>query len=115
MDFWVRPTALNAARVWRALARFGAPTSALGITQADLQRPDIVVQFGVPPRRIDLLTGLSGIDFDSAWANRVAVPWNGLTVMFLAIDDLLRNKRASGRPKDAADVAELEKRRARKG
>jgi hypothetical protein len=111
MDLWVRPTAGNAAKVWRALARFGAPMHALGVQQDDFVRSDLVVQFGVPPRRIDLLTSLSGIDFDAAWANRVQVPWNGMQVCFLALDDLLRNKRATGRSKDAADVAELEKRR----
>lgn len=109
MDLWIRPTPENAARVWRALVQFGAPVAALGIGETDLHTPDMVVQLGTPPRRIDLLTGISGVTFDEAWATRVEVEWNGRRVPFLGLDALLRNKRASGRAKDLLDVEELER------
>jgi hypothetical protein len=71
----------------------------------------MVVQLGTPPRRIDLLTGISGLTFDEAWQSRVEVAWRGRSVAFLGLDDLLRNKRATGRKKDVLDVEELERRR----
>ncbi|MFN3243743.1 MAG: hypothetical protein ACE37K_19710 [Planctomycetota bacterium] len=98
-----------------ALASFGAPTAALGVTQQDFERPDVVVQIGIPPRRIDLLTGVSGLAFDDAWPNRVVVEWEGREICFLGLDDLLRYKRSTGRDKDLLDVAELERRRAEDG
>ena len=106
MDLWVRPTADNAARVWQALVAFGAPLTQL--TPADLARPDVVFQIGVPPSRIDVLTGISGVSFDEAWPRRVTVTVEGRTVPVLGREDLIRNKKASGRPRDLADVAELE-------
>jgi len=112
MDVWVRPSAANASRVIAALTDFGAPIAALGIVAEDFERSDVVVQIGVAPRRIDLLTGISGVAFDEAWPTRVTVDWNGRQVAFLGFEELLRNKRASGRAKDLLDVEELERRRA---
>jgi hypothetical protein len=109
LDVWIEPTPQNAERAWRALVEFGAPTTTLGITRADLEAPSHVVQIGVPPRRIDLLTTLSGIDFASAWTNRVLHRVGVSDVPFLARTDLIRNKRASGRPKDLADLDVLER------
>lgn len=106
LDLWVRPTADNAARVWKALAAFGAPLTKL--TPADLVRPDLVFQIGLPPARIDVLTGISGVAFDEAWPRRVMVTVSGQAVAVLGREDLLRNKKAAGRPRDLADVAELE-------
>lgn len=113
MDLWVRATEGNAARTWRALARFGAPLQSLGVSQRDFERPDMVVQIGVPPRRIDLLTGISGVQFDAAWQHRAEVPWNSHRIAFLGLDELLRNKRSTGRAKDSLDADELERRRTR--
>lgn len=108
LDIWVRPEPENAARVWRALDDFGAPLEALGIEEDDLARPDQVVQIGLPPRRIDLLTSISGVEFDEAWAARIERPVDGRTVPFLSRDLLIANKRASGRTKDLADAEVLE-------
>lgn len=93
----------------QALARFGAPVAALGVGTADFERADVVVQIGLPPRRIDLLTGISGVTFEAAWRSRVTVEWQGHEVGFLGLDDLLRNKRATGRTKDHLDIEELER------
>jgi hypothetical protein len=107
IDVWVERTPENAARVWRALEQFGAPAAALGVRPADLETPDVVVQIGLPPRRIDVLTGVTGLEFDDAWAGRVVHPVGGLAVPFLGRDALVRNKRASGRFKDLGDLEAL--------
>src|SRR5688572_20231108 len=71
IDIWVRPTPSNAERVLQALTVFGAPL--FDLTKEDLERTDTVFQIGVPPGRIDILTGISGVTFDRAWENRVNV------------------------------------------
>lgn len=106
LDIWVRPTPENAVRVWTALRQFGAPTSRICVD--DFRTPDIVYQIGVAPRRIDILTSVTGLTFDAAWPNRRTVQIEGLSVGFLGRSDLVENKRATGRPKDLADVAWLE-------
>lgn len=74
----------------------------------DFCEADNVFQMGVPPHRIDILTSISGVEFDGAWANRLESDFDGLRLAFLGKADLLKNKRAAGRPKDIADVAYLE-------
>jgi hypothetical protein len=108
MDVLVRPTRDNAARVWAALARFGAPLAAAAVTADDFANPGLVYQIGLPPRRIDILTTISGISFDEAWASRVPFDVAARTVYFIGREALIQNKRASGRAKDLADVERLE-------
>lgn len=107
LDVWVQPSPENAARVWAAMLRFGAPADAVGVNRSDLETPGRVIQFGLPPRRLDLLTRLSGLEFDAAWSRREVHPVAGLEVPFLGRADLIANKRASGRPKDLADLETL--------
>ena len=108
LDVWVDATPENAERVWNAFAAFGAPLEALGISHDDFQRPGMVVQIGLPPRRIDVLMGISGVpSFDEAWANRMVVTVRGREVPFLGRASLLDNKLAAGRRKDLADVEAL--------
>ena len=108
LDVWVEPSPGNAERVWRALARFGAPLTSPGVTREDLDHPGQVLQVGVPPFRIDLLTSITGIpDFESAWSARAVHAVRGLPVPFLGRSTLVRNKRAGGRPKDLADLDAL--------
>jgi hypothetical protein len=104
IDIWIEPTPENAARVFRALAAFGAPLSDLQIREADLTRADIVAQLGMPPNRIDVLTGVSGLTFERAWGNRIEADVEGVRVPVLSLADLVENKRASGRDKDRADI-----------
>lgn len=66
--------------------------------------PDAVLQIGVPPRRIDVLTGIDGVEFDEAWPKRYEVEIEGLTVLVIGKEDLIRNKHACGRPEDLSDV-----------
>jgi len=102
LDIWVRPTPDNAALVWRALERFGAPL--FDLTPADLHTPGVVFQIGVVPCRIDILTTVSGVAFDEAWPRRIEVVIEGLPIPVIGREDLLRNKRASGRTKDLLDI-----------
>jgi hypothetical protein len=106
LDIWVRPSAENAERVWRALARFGAPLHDL--TVRDLSTLGVVFQIGVPPNRVDILTAIDGVDFESAWRNRRPATALGATFAVLGRQDLIVNKRTVGRPKDLADVQALE-------
>jgi hypothetical protein len=108
IDIWIDPSPENAERVWAALAAFGAPMEDLGIRVQDLTRKDVVVQFGLPPNRIDILTGVSGLSFDEAWGRHVEAPVEGVRVPVIGRDALLKNKRASGRDKDRGDANGLE-------
>jgi hypothetical protein len=111
IDVFLRPSPINAQRVFDALARFGAPLQASGVTAADFAQPGAVYQIGLPPRRIDLLTEISGVSFDEAWTSRITAEVEGRTVAFIGRDALVKNKEASGRPQDVADVARLRKSR----
>lgn len=109
LDVWVNPTPENARRVAAALLRFGAPLAAHGVSQADFAKAGTVYQMGLPPRRIDVLTQVSGLSFAEAWADRKTVAVGGEPTAFLGRDSLLRNKRAAARPKDLLDAELLEK------
>lgn len=104
LDVVVRPSAANAARVVAALRSFGAPLDAHGVREIDFSSPGAVYQLGLPPRRIDLLTSLTGVSFDEAWTGRTELQLADLRVPFLGRDALLRNKRATAREKDLADL-----------
>jgi hypothetical protein len=106
IDLWVRPDPDNARRVLAALRRFGAPHAEL--TERELVTPGTVFQIGVAPRRIDILTSIDGVDFDEAWTMRRVVEIEGLPVPVISRTHLIRNKKATGRPQDAADAARLE-------
>jgi len=99
IDIWIDRAPENVHRVWLALADFGAPLDDLQIREEDLTRPDIVAQFGLPPNRIDVLTGVTGLSFERAWPNRIEDELEGVRVPVLGIADLIENKRArsSGR------------------
>lgn len=107
IDIWIDRTPKNVQRVWRAMADFGVPATALGVHAADLEAPDTVVQIGLPPRRIDLLTDVTGLEFEASWAARVVHVIDALEVPFISRDDLVRNKRAAGRFKDLGDIEAL--------
>ena len=110
LDVWIDASPANARRVWTALEEFGAPLDAVAIRLEDLVQPDRVVQIGLPPRRIDLLTRISGVGFAEAWDSRVIHEVEALPVPFIGRSDLVRNKRATGRTKDLADIEALEQR-----
>ena len=106
IDIWVMPSPDNAAATLKALRRFGAALHGLSVD--DLQKDDTIFQIGVAPRRIDMITGASGLQFEEAFTRAVKVDIDGLEVHIPSVDDLIRNKRASGRTKDLADAEALE-------
>ncbi|HYM22129.1 MAG TPA: hypothetical protein VEU08_02940 [Vicinamibacterales bacterium] len=105
LDVWIEPTLENARRVMAALRAFGAPLKDIG--EQDFARPGAVVQIGVPPRRIDILTDLTGITFEEAWPQRERGSFGTLQVDFLGREALIKNKRATGRAKDLGDIEGL--------
>ncbi|MDZ4805954.1 MAG: hypothetical protein SGI90_13925 [Candidatus Eisenbacteria bacterium] len=106
IDIWVNPTVDNARRIWSALVRFNAPLQDLA--EADLSVDGLIFQIGVAPRRIDIMTSIDGVGFSEAWADRTSTSIGPLVVPVISRSNLMRNKRASGRPKDLADLAWLE-------
>ena len=108
-DVWVRPNASNARRVMKALQVFGAPTH--DVTENDFTVPGVTFQIGIEPVRIDVLTSIEGVDFKSAWQNRVAAEYGGAPAFVLSEADLIANKQASGRPQDLADIDALRNRK----
>ncbi len=111
-DIWIRPTIDNAERAYAALLRFGAPLG--DITRDDLIDPDAFYAMGVPPNRVDVLSMIDGITFDEAWPRRVEGRHGDERMWVIGVDDLIRNKRAVGRPTDLIDVERLERRQRRK-
>lgn len=107
LDIWIEATPDNAQRVLKALDAFGF--SGLGLVAADFVEPGSVIQLGNPPQRIDLLTSMSGVQFGECYEMRVQLLLGSQPVDFIDLDNLVRNKTASGRPQDLADVAALRK------
>jgi hypothetical protein len=105
LDVWIEPTPENAERLLRALADFGAPLG--DVTLSDFSKPGIVFQIGLPPRRIDILTELTGLTFAEAWPTHERYPFGPITADFLGRQAFIKNKRATGRPKDLLDLADL--------
>ena len=106
IDIWVMPSPQNADAVLRALRRFGAPLH--NLTKDDLQRDGTIFQIGVAPRRIDIITAASGLQFEETYRRSMSVNIEEIEVHILSVDDLIANKKASGRTKDLADAEALE-------
>ena len=106
IDIYVNPTKDNANRIVSALADFGF--GALGLTSEDFQKPDQVVQLGVPPVRIDLITSITGVSWDQASAGKISGSFGDVPVSFLGRAQYIANKKATGRAKDLADIEALE-------
>jgi hypothetical protein len=102
LDVFVEASADNARRIVEALGDFGF--GALDLKAEDFSSPGPIVQLGVAPNRIDLMTAIDGVTFDEAWAARVAGKFGGQPVSYLGRTEFLRNKRAAGRPQDLADI-----------
>ena len=109
IDLWIRPAPENAARVWAALAKFGAPVADVSVEE--LARPGFFYQIGVAPVRIDILTAIDGVSFDEAWNEKEYHQLSGVKVPVISRRHLLINKRSTGRPKDLADAAMMEEHR----
>ncbi len=106
LDVWIEMTPENAAKMVKALEQFGF--SSLGLKAEDFLVPDQIIQLGYPPNRIDLLSTLAGVDFESCYAARVQVEMDKITVNFIDLENLKKNKKAAGRHQDLADLENLE-------
>lgn len=106
IDIWIDMTPANAARIVQALQQFGF--GSLGLKEADFLDVDTIIQLGYPPRRIDLLTTLPGVDFEACFSVKVVVDIDGVVVNFIDLENLKKNKRATGRFQDMADIENLE-------
>jgi hypothetical protein len=102
MDIWVWPHPDNATKVCKALTRFGAPME--GINSKDFAQPGIVFQIGVPPNRIDISTLADGVDFSECQRSRLIVDIEGIAIPIISKADIIKNKRAAGRPQDLVDA-----------
>jgi hypothetical protein len=108
LDIWIEASPANAVRVLAALRQFGAPLGDL--TEADFASPGTGFKMGAPPRRIDILTKISDVEFEAAWPRRMEADFGpDVRCGVIGIDDLITNKKAAGRPQDLADVDGLER------
>jgi hypothetical protein len=106
LDVWIECNETNASRAYEALGAFGAPLRDLRVE--DLKTPGTVYQIGLPPIRIDVLTRITGVEFEAAWGDRLDTEIDDLRVPVIGRQALLANKRALGRTRDRADVEMLE-------
>jgi hypothetical protein len=106
LDVWVEMTAENAARVVKALNEFGF--ASLGLKEADFLVSDQIIQLGYPPHRIDIFTTLPGVEFSTCYPSHVTTDIEGILVNFIDLENLKKNKKATGRHQDLADLENLE-------
>jgi len=106
IDIWVEMSPENAARMVKALGQFGF--ASLGLKADDFTTPDQIIQLGYPPSRIDILTTPSGVDFKSCFQTRVQATIEGVEIQFIDLQNLKKNKKATGRHQDLADIENLE-------
>ncbi|GMW00409.1 MAG: hypothetical protein AMXMBFR84_15460 [Candidatus Hydrogenedentota bacterium] len=107
IDFFVRTSDENATNMMQVIEHIGF--ASLGLESKDFLVENQVIQLGVAPNRIDILTSISGVTFEEAWPNSRTALLDEIPVRYLGREDLIRNKKASGRPQDFVDVAILER------
>ncbi|BAY33512.1 hypothetical protein NIES2107_54100 [Nostoc carneum NIES-2107] len=106
IDIWVEMSPENADKLITALDQFGF--GSLGLSAQDFQTPDQIIQLGYPPNRIDLITTPDGIDFETCYSSKTEIIVDNILVQFIDLDNLKKNKKASGRLQDLADIENLE-------
>ena len=109
IDVWLDPERANVARACAALRSFGIPAPL--VAELEAASPDEIVWLGRPRARVDFLQRVPALEFESSWAARVTVSLSGVPVTVVSLEDLIRNKRAVGRPQDKRDVRALERAR----
>ena len=105
IDIFIKPDPKNAERILAALKEFGF--GSLDLNKSDFQQPENVIQLGVPPVRVDLLTSLTDVSWQQAYSGRVEGAYGDVPVYFLGRKEFLANKKALGRKKDLADIEAL--------
>ncbi len=106
IDVWIEMSLENAEKLMVALTEFGF--GSLGLTTEDFQTSDQIIQLGYPPNRIDLITTPDGIDFETCYQAKIEVIIDNIPVNFIDLDNLRKNKQASGRLQDLADLENLQ-------
>ena len=104
LDIWIEASPENAENVFQALKSFGSPLE--GLTEADFAEAGFY-QMGRPPVRVDILMTIDGVEFQNAWSNRVETDFDGVPAYFIGLSDLIKNKKASGRLQDLADIEKM--------
>jgi len=105
LDVWIEPSRVNAEKVFRALAEFGAPLDS--VTTEDFSNPELIFQIGIAPHRIDILMSVKGLQFAEAWARRIETRFDDVPLQIVSKADLLTAKEAMGRPQDILDAEAL--------
>jgi len=108
IDIFVNSTDENARKIIEALNEFGFES--LGLEPDDFQEPDNIIQLGFSPIRIDFLTSIDGVTWDEALNGAVTGTYGDIPVKYLGKNEFIKNKKASGRLKDLADIEEITKR-----
>lgn len=106
LDIWLLPEKENVQKILVCIKEFGF--GSLNITADDLGKEGNIIQLGFPPLRIDLLTSIDGVSFHECYPNRKTITITGLPVNFIGYDDLIKNKKASGRHQDLGDIENLQ-------
>jgi hypothetical protein len=105
-DIWVEASQENSKKILASLISFGSPTA--GLTENTFMQEGIIFQIGVAPRRIDLITHIDGVDFNNAYPSRTIIVMEGLNLPFISKENLIKNKKSTGRDKDLIDAKHLE-------
>ncbi len=109
IDIWVKPNDINSRKLYKALARFGAPLDKIKIDEFSME--GIIFQIGVIPRRIDIITKIDGVKYEEADEDKIIVKIEGLKIPVISLDKLIKNKMSTGREKDELDIKTLRKKR----
>lgn len=107
IDIFIESSKENAEKILKSIKNFGFTD--ITLTYKDFLEPDQIIQLGIAPLRIDIITSIRGVDFQSAWKNRVIGRYGDIETYFISKADLIKNKQASGRKQDLADIEKLEK------
>jgi len=107
LDLWVEASQANGEKLVSVFKDFGL--ASFNLTTEDFTKPEQIIQIGYPPYRIDVITSIDGVEFTEAYMNKNVITIDKIPVTFIGFEDLKKNKRASGRPKDLEDLRNLEK------
>lgn len=105
IDLWVLSDGENSKRIFYCLAKFGAPMEQ--INEQTFCDKDVIFQIGIVPRRIDIITKISGVNFEDAYSRKKEIEIDNVKIPFISKQDLITNKQATGRDKDSIDIKKL--------
>lgn len=107
LDIWINVSELNAQKMFMVINEFGM--ASLGLSKDDFLETGGITQIGYPPLRIDILNEIDGVTFDDAYKNKLIIDVNDMMINYIGLDDLIKNKTASGRSQDITDIKTLKK------